>query len=119
MEKRVGVRKPVRVSVRLETEHDFYAGVSEDVGWGGVFVATDAPPAAGTEVALEIALATGTVRARGQVRWVRAPSMATIEQPPGCGIAWQALDRRSLAALRRFLQARPTPEPAPIDRPTI
>ena len=106
-EKRSQSRVPVSVQVSLETDYDFYAGTTGDVGYGGVFVATETPPPPGSEVRLAIHLPDGgTVNASGCVRWVRTPDFAEAERPAGCGVAWQSLDRRSLSAVRRFVTRR-------------
>jgi uncharacterized protein (TIGR02266 family) len=101
-DKRSQNRIPAAVEVSLTTDHDFYAGTTGDVGYGGVFVVTETPPPPGSEVRLAIHLPDGgTVHASGCVRWVRTPDLAAAELPAGCGIAWQALDRRSLVAVRQ------------------
>ena len=102
-EKRVDKRVEVAVDVTVETEHNFYAGITGDLSYGGVFVVSDQPPAPGAAVSVSIRLPDGgRIRAQGAVRWVRTPEFATPECPPGCGIAWQALQNamifRSVAA---------------------
>ena len=105
-------RTRVAVKVTLETAFDFYGGTTGDMSYGGVFVATEAPPPTGAEVTLAIDLPSGgRVTAVGIVRWVRPPDLANPDRPAGCGIAWQAADRRSAGAVRRFLseqQAAPS-----------
>lgn len=106
-DKRSERRIPAAVEVSLETDYDFYAGTTGDFSYGGVFVMTETPPPPGSEVRLAIHLPDGgTVTASGCVRWVRTPDLAEPERPAGCGIAWQALDRRSLVAVRRFVTKR-------------
>lgn len=106
---RLDARLRVAVDVSLETQHNFYAGITGNLSYGGVFMMSDTPPAPGSSVQVEINLpGGGRIRARGIVRWVRAADIASPECPAGCGVAWQAIDRRSLQAVRRFLsrQAR-------------
>ena len=109
VEQRRHTRMPAAVKVTIETEHDFYAGLSGDLGFGGVFFVSDDPPPPGTAVRLAIRLPTGgTVRAEGCVRWTRAPEFASPELPAGCGVAWRSLDARSAEAVRRFMEERET-----------
>ena len=86
MDKRV----EVAVDVSMESQHNFYAGITGDLSYGGVFVVTDTPPGPGSAVSVNIRLPDGgRIRAQGAVRWVRTPEFATPECPSGCGIAWQ------------------------------
>ena len=102
-------RVHVALDVALETQQDFYAGITGNLSYGGVFMRTESPPAPGSSVQVDIRLpGGGRIRARGCVRWVREKDTASDDRPAGCGVAWQAIDRRSLTAVRRFLarQAR-------------
>ena len=71
-DKRRDGRVKAQVRVSLEASHNFYAGITGDVSYGGVFIVTDDPPAPQSEVKVLITLPDGhVVRATGSVRWVR------------------------------------------------
>lgn len=106
-EKRSAARVPVQLSVNVEMDQEFYAGVTGDLGYGGVFVVSQTPPMPGTTVRLSIHLPDGSVvSAEGRVRWTRTPDVAEAGRPPGCGIGWRALDDKSTTAVRNFLLSR-------------
>jgi uncharacterized protein (TIGR02266 family) len=106
MQTRRGPRIRIAVEVTAETSHQFYAGLSNDIGFGGVFFVTEEPPPPGTEMEVHIRLPDDSrINARGVVRWVRPCTHASADCPPGCGVAWQSLDRRSLSALRRLMRS--------------
>jgi hypothetical protein len=103
-EKRKSERVRIAVDITAESSHQFYAGITGDLGHGGVFFVSHCPPPTGTPVRVCMRLpAGGRVDAFGIVRWVRTPELAEPGLPPGCGISWEAIGRRSLATLRRLL----------------
>ena len=92
------------VKVPQDHEQNFYAGVQGDMAYGGVFVEMAKPPEPGEAVEVAITLPDGgRVRVHGAVRWIRTSDLATESCPAGAGIAWQAIDRRSVLAVRRYL----------------
>jgi uncharacterized protein (TIGR02266 family) len=100
----------VSVEVSIESEHNFYAGVSDDISIGGLFVASDAPPQTGTvvEVSLLLPGSDAPLEVTGVVRWVREVSIPRDGLPAGCGIAWANIAKSDLEAISRFVQQRET-----------
>jgi uncharacterized protein (TIGR02266 family) len=95
----------VEVEIGLSTESHFYTGLSLDVSTGGVFVATYEPSPAGSAVALYFVLPDGyVVNAEGVVRWMRG---ATIDAPPGMGVAFVRISEEALAKIASFCESRP------------
>jgi uncharacterized protein (TIGR02266 family) len=97
----------VRVAVRVtyETVHDFYAATTGDLSYGGVFIATEAPPAPGTDLTITMFFPGGRrVEAEGRVRWVRTPDLAMEDRPAGCGVAWSVCGPSAVDAIERFLE---------------
>lgn len=104
-ERRTTPRVGVRVDVSLYSESQFFAGVSEDLGEGGVFVATYAPLPIGTEIDLVFTLPTNhEIRTSGVVRWVRSVDCETV---PGFGVQFGRLAVLDIDAIRTFLRHRP------------
>ena len=94
----------------MESDHNFYAGITGNVSTGGVFVATYTPPPAGSEVSLDLKLAgtNETYRLRGVVCWSRAADSATDFAPAGVGIRWIDLPPPVAQAIQRFVDKRDT-----------
>jgi uncharacterized protein (TIGR02266 family) len=98
----------VLVDIHLASESQFFCGLSGDVADddGGLFLSTYRSFAVGTSVDLEISLPEvgATVRARGEVRWVREHS---AHEPRGIGIALEDLTLEDRRCIREFCDMRP------------
>ena len=105
---RINERAPLEVEVSMDSEHNFYTGITRDISAGGVFVATYDPPPPGTVIELELALPTAPERFRitGIVRWVRDLSASCEGCPPGSGIEWFNISEGALLAIERFVNRR-------------
>ena len=110
MSRRVHERAPLEVEVTLESENNFYAGITNDVSEGGVFVATVVPPPVGAWVALTLRLGEEgpSWHVCGEVRWVRDVDAACEGCPPGCGIRWRFIPDEALEAIHAFVAGRDT-----------
>jgi uncharacterized protein (TIGR02266 family) len=101
-------RVDLHVEITLESESNFYAGVSNNVSEGGVFVATHAAPPVGATVTLSLSLpGTGRFALAGVVRWVREDEVCH-GSVPGCGIQWTELPPDARMAIERFVRSRDT-----------
>ena len=99
-----GDRVVIEVDIGVLTESHFYAGLSQDLSRGGVFIATYQPLAPGTHVSLFFVLPDGhTVHADGIARWTRE---ASEDAPPGMGVAFQVLRPEDVEAIERFCAKR-------------
>jgi uncharacterized protein (TIGR02266 family) len=107
-EQRRNARVPLEVEVTLQSEHNFFTGLTNNVSEGGIFVATHAPPPIGTEVGVELLLAGSRFPLQGVVQWVREAIIASAEAPAGCGVRWQTLADGVLEAIKRFVEVRQT-----------
>lgn len=93
-------RRPAELQVEFDSDTQFYAGITQDISEGGVFIATYCVHPVGTTLGLCFELPCGTkVETRGTVRWLREPSHTTR---PGMGVAFDELSAESLAAISRF-----------------
>ncbi len=106
-ERRGARRMHLEAEVTLTSPSQFYAGLTFDVSEGGLFVATYQPLAIGEEVEVELTLPTTTVKAKGVVRWMRAPSDEPDAPPPGAGIAFAGLPEDARAAIEELCRERP------------
>ena len=86
------------------------SGTAIDLGMGGAFVGTAAPPDPGTRVHLEIAAPTmwQPLSVVGVVRWVRSDRRG---ETPGFGLQFDALSEAQAASLYELLQTSELSEP--------
>lgn len=104
-EKRQSPRVELAADVSLFSETHFFAGLTEDVSEGGVFIATYALRPIGSELDVKFSLPTGhEVKTRGVVRWLRE---ASGETSPGIGVQFLGLAPADVAEIRKFLKHRP------------
>ncbi len=109
-QRRANPRVALEVSVTLESDDNFYAGIANDVSEGGVFVATYQPPPVGATVDLTLILPDSAEQfaCSGVVRWIRDLHPASCDAPNGCGIQWTEMPAGAIAAIRRFVSLRDT-----------
>ncbi|MSP59168.1 MAG: TIGR02266 family protein [Myxococcales bacterium] len=103
-------RVAIEIAVNMESENNFFAGITDNISEGGVFVATLMPPPRGSVIEMNLTLP-GLDRAfsvRGVVCWIRDLEASIEGAPPGCGIRWMEMSRDALLAIHRFVQHRDT-----------
>jgi uncharacterized protein (TIGR02266 family) len=101
-------RVPLEVVVTLESDHNFFSGVANNLSEGGIFIATAHPPQIGSEVGFELVLGGERFLVMGVVRWVRDERAASSGAPAGCGVKWVNLEEGTLAAIQHFVEVRET-----------
>lgn len=97
-----------RFDLEFEVNHDshFYAGLSQDISEGGLFVATYHYVPVGTPLRLSLELPDGErVEARGEVRWVREVVLG--DAPPGIGVAFTELPPETRERIARICEQHP------------
>lgn len=105
-ENRIHSRHRLEVEVTLQSDDNFYSGITGDVSEGGLFVATFMPPPIGAQIELVAKLPSGAlVKAIGEVRWVRDGDRASDGNPAGCGVRFVEIAEDTLDAIRRFVSA--------------
>jgi uncharacterized protein (TIGR02266 family) len=107
-EQRHAPRVPFEVEVTLQSEHNFFTGVANNLSEGGIFVATAQPPPIGTEVGFELVLGGERFLVMGVVRWLRDERAASSGAPAGCGVKWVHIEDGALDAIDRFIGVRQT-----------
>lgn len=119
-DRRRAPRYALSLAITLQGENNFYAGLSEDMSEGGVFIATHHALPIGTPVVLQFTLpeADEPISVYGTVQWLRGPDAtacwgsnfgAGVEAPgvmPGMGIKFHDMEPASLKAIRSFVQRR-------------
>ncbi len=97
-------RKDIQLDVSLYSDSNFYAGFTENLSAGGVFVATHNLRPIGEKIDVTITLPNDKqIVAHGVVRWLREFNEAS-DAPPGMGIQFQSITGEDL--MRDFLSAR-------------
>ncbi|MCU0691286.1 MAG: TIGR02266 family protein [Polyangiaceae bacterium] len=92
--------------MEFENETHFFAGLSEDLSCGGLFIATYCKLPVGTRLWVRFVLPDGTeVSASGSVRWLRDTD--TQEAPPGMGVEFVGISPEALKKITEFCSARP------------
>jgi uncharacterized protein (TIGR02266 family) len=100
-------RLSLELEVSLQSDSNFYIGLTENLSDGGIFVATHLVQPIGTVVAMTLRLPNRRVPlvTAGIVRWVREFS-ETLEAPPGMGIEFESLSEDDRRSIHEFLEAR-------------
>jgi uncharacterized protein (TIGR02266 family) len=107
-EQRGHQRVDLEAVVTLESDHNFYTGLTRDISAGGLFVATHALRPVGARLRVRFSLpgASAPIEADAEVRWVRDSRFSTL--PPGMGLRFVNVSGAALLAVSRFVQQRDT-----------
>jgi uncharacterized protein (TIGR02266 family) len=106
-QRREYARYRVDLDVSLGSDHNFYAGLVENLSAGGVFVATHLLKPVGEKIELAIHLpdSEDVLRGLGEVRWIRE-YVERSELPPGMGIRFIELSQENIERIEKFLSKR-------------
>jgi uncharacterized protein (TIGR02266 family) len=105
--RRAHARHDVELEVSLESESNFYMGLTENLSEGGLFIATHLVRPLGTkvEVSFKLPHLAEPIRAMGIVRWTREYS-DTSDTSPGMGVRFEQIAPEQIDQIRQFLAAR-------------
>ena len=100
-------RFSVDPQVNVQSEHNLYAGLAENLSAGGLFIATHQMQKVGSKVELNLRMPDSDVAFQifGEVRWVRVFNEQS-DTSPGLGIRFLELPPGAAAAISRFLGQR-------------
>jgi uncharacterized protein (TIGR02266 family) len=100
-------RHACEVDIGFQSDTNFYAGFSEDISEGGLFVSTYDFKTIGSEIDVNFTLPSGhTVMAQGVVRWIRELNPLHPDQLPGMGVQFTNLTEIDKKAIQEFLGLR-------------
>jgi uncharacterized protein (TIGR02266 family) len=107
-DRRLAPRYAVAVEVSLESEHNFFTGLTQDLSSGGLFVATTSRPALGERVQLRMTLPTSPtpLDVLTVVRWVRTRDVPGEGGKAGVGLSFVELSPQAREAIEAFLAQR-------------
>ena len=107
-DKRVSPRYQVKVEVGLQTENNFYTGLTQDLSGGGVFVATNQIREVGERIKVLLTLPgqRETFEILTEVRWVRSTTFSRNVEDPGMGLRFLQMSPGAKQAVTDFLSQR-------------
>lgn len=110
IERRRFNRTDLLVRIEYSTIDEIFSEFTRDINEGGLFIETETPRAAGTEVAMRFNLpgSNDPLQTVGRVAWVRS---ATTDAPAGMGIEFDELsedDRTRINVMIRSLRNGPS-----------
>jgi uncharacterized protein (TIGR02266 family) len=102
-ERRGGARVPIETDVSLESDSQFFTGLTGNLSSGGVFIATYRQLPVGCHVVMTLSLPDGELRAKGTVKWSRDQSSGAA---PGVGVAFDELAPADAERITKFCELR-------------
>ncbi len=107
-DRRHAPRFAVTVQVTLESEHNFFTGLTQDLSKGGLFVATPHMCPIGTLVKLRMVLPTANkpFDVLTEVRWLRPHDLSADGGKAGVGLMFVEMSSEARAAVLAFLKQR-------------
>jgi uncharacterized protein (TIGR02266 family) len=107
-ERRTAPRIELEVEVGLETEHNFYTGLTQDISSGGIFVATGLSYQVGERMTVRFTLPgrKDPIVADAEVRWIRDSRYMRTDSPDGVGLRFVSLPADAQASILSFLENR-------------
>jgi uncharacterized protein (TIGR02266 family) len=106
---RASERFDLEVKVDLESDHNFYTGLTQNISSGGVFIATHHLRRIGDRITLKFTLpgSAKVVEVETEVRWIRENSaLMRAEGGTGMGVRFINLSAEAKAAIDAFVQSR-------------
>jgi uncharacterized protein (TIGR02266 family) len=105
--RRIHSRHALELEVSLESESNFYMGLTENLSEGGLFIATHLVKPTGTQIHVSFKLphVADSIEAVGVVRWTREYSQ-TSDSMPGMGVRFERVAPLQVEQIREFLAAR-------------
>ncbi len=106
---RASERFDLEVKVDLESDHNFYTGLTQNISAGGVFIATHYIRRIGDRITLKFTLpgSDKTIDVETEVRWIRENSaLQRVDGAQGMGVRFINLTPEASAAINAFIQAR-------------
>ena len=107
---RASERYDLEVKVDLESDHNFYTGLTQNISAGGVFIATHMLRKIGDRITLNFTLpgSAATVSVETEVRWIRENTalQRVAEGGTGMGVRFINLSPEAKEVIDAFVQSR-------------
>jgi uncharacterized protein (TIGR02266 family) len=107
-DRRQAPRYVVSVEITLDSEHNLFTGLTQDLSGGGVFVATTTlcPIGERVRVKLKLPTAPGPIDILTEVRWVRTRDVPGGGGMAGLGLKFLQMSPEAKQAVMAFLDRR-------------
>jgi len=102
-------RHAIEVAVDFESDSNFYAGLTQNISTGGLFIATHLIRKVGERINLKFTLpgAAKAIEVETEVRWIRENSaLMRAHGATGMGVRFINLSPEASAAINSFIQSR-------------
>ncbi len=106
---RASERFDLEVSVDLESDSNFYTGLTQNISAGGLFIATNAIRRIGDRIMLKFSLPgrPEPLTVETEVRWIRENSaLNRIDGATGMGVRFVNLSPDAAQAIQSFIESR-------------
>jgi uncharacterized protein (TIGR02266 family) len=106
---RASERFDLEVKVDLESDHNFYTGLTQNISAGGLFIATNAIRRIGDRITLKFSMpgSAEPLAVETEVRWIRENSaLNRVDGATGMGVRFVNLSPQAAAAIQSFLESR-------------
>ena len=106
---RAAERFDLEVKVDLESDHNFYTGLTQNISSGGLFITTHHLRKIGDRITLKFTLpgSEKVIAVETEVRWIRENSaLMRADGGTGMGVRFINLSPETSAAINAFVQAR-------------
>ncbi len=107
---RAAERFDLEVTVDLESDHNFYTGLTQNISSGGVFIATHHLRRIGDRITLKFTLpgSEKVLEVETEVRWIRENTalLQAGESGTGMGVRFINLSPETQAAINAFVTSR-------------
>lgn len=106
---RAAERFDLEVKVDLESDHNFYTGLTQNISTGGLFIATSAIRKIGDRITLKFSMpgSAEPLSVETEVRWIRENSaLHKVEGSTGMGVRFVNLTPAAAATINQFVQSR-------------
>jgi uncharacterized protein (TIGR02266 family) len=96
----------MELTVGLETDSNFYTGLTQDISTGGLFVATHQLRRSGDRITVKFSLpgVETPIVVESEVRWIR--EHGDQDHPSGMGLKFLDLIPQARTAIAHFLKSR-------------
>ena len=105
---RASERFDLEIKVDLESDHNFYTGLTQNISAGGLFIATHALRKIGDRITLKFTLPghAESVTVETEVRWIRENTALMRAEGTGMGVRFINLSPAATTAITQFLATR-------------
>jgi uncharacterized protein (TIGR02266 family) len=105
---RAAERFDLEVKVDLESDHNFYTGLTQNISSGGVFIATHHLRKIGDRITLKFTLpgSEKVLSVETEVRWIRENTALMRAEGTGMGVRFINLSAEASAAINAFIESR-------------